>query len=130
VRQKARNNILGHSLYFCPVGSHPRNADYTAKAIGSAKRAVKTDLFRFASEKTFQPALAHCAPMVTALLGRLRCVKRTGTAGPAPILLGTRTFTWFSPKNPGALPKYRTSANRPPMNTCGGITLPSARPVQ
>src|SRR5579864_7867032 len=42
---------------------------------------------------------------------------------------GTRTFTWLKPGNPGAFPKNKISANRPPMATCGGITLPSLRLV-
>jgi hypothetical protein len=63
----------------------------------------------------------HCIPIVTALLERPRQVKRTGTAGPGETPLGTRTFTWFRPVNPGALPKYDISARRPPIATCGGV---------
>ena len=36
----------------------------------------------------------------------------------------------FRPGYPGTLPKNVISASRPPMATCGGITLPSARPVR
>jgi hypothetical protein len=36
--------------------------------------------------------------------------RRTGTAGPGVIPLGTRTFTWFSAADPGALRNHSTSA--------------------
>ena len=34
--------------------------------------------------------------------------RRTGTAGPGVIPLGTRTFTWFNAADPGALRDYST----------------------
>ena len=42
--------------------------------------------------------------------------------------LGILTFSWVHRKS-GRAPKKQTSARRPPMDTRGGITLPSTKPV-
>ena len=93
----------------------------TVDQAGQPAPGVGTDFWR--SARLAKP-MCHRTPMVTSLLGRSRQIKCTGRAGPGANPLGTPTFTWFRPGNPGASPKNKISAIRPPMATRGGIALP------
>src|ERR1035438_9845963 len=67
--------------------------------------------------------IAHLTAIVTAGLVCPATLRRTGTASPVVIPLGTTALIWYSPAYPGVRPLNATCAAFPPIVTVTGFTV-------